>query len=82
MKAKEGECWESGKSRRIVKELNGPIFDPRGRRLEVIYSLYMRVELWQQHGNSSHHEWWIEREGFCSIATWERWERKAVKVST
>lgn len=79
MKAQEGECWENGKSRRVVKEANPGETD---RRIQVIYTLYRQVELWSQDGNRRYYEWWILREGYCSMATWERWERKAVKVTS
>ena len=66
-----GEVWERDDSRRVIKEVNP--YDPTSRT-QVIYTLYRRVRVWQ-----GRDQWWLCREGYCSLVTFGRWARHATQ---
>ena len=76
-KIDEGACYEAGQSCRVVKEYDPSAAD---KKMEVIYSLYRRHEVWSQDPARRRVEWWYLREGYCSVETFRRWLCRASRV--
>lgn len=73
-----GRTFESGDSRRVIKEIDECHTD---QRLQVIYSLYRKEVLWSQDpAKRGRVEWRYLREGYCSMKTFKRWLKGAQLV--
>ena len=70
------DCFEKGDSRRVIKEY-APQFG-RAEKTAVIYALYRRQKIWSQDPAKRRDEWWLLREGYCSVLTWEKWVKGAI----
>jgi hypothetical protein len=64
-----GELWRRGDSVRVIQELNHA-GDPN---TQVIYALYRRQRIWNQHTGQTRDQWWLKRQGYCRLSTFERW---------
>ncbi len=72
MEVSPDDIFEYDESIRVVKEVNEHCTDSR---IQIIYALYRK----QTHWHNKKTEWIYLREGYCSIKTFCRWAKKAIK---